>query len=71
MEEFTLRKNAEFIELNKLLKFMNWVESGGEANIRIEDGEVRVNGIVETRKRKKIRQNEQVEYMEQVVKVVG
>jgi ribosome-associated protein len=45
----------EFIELNKLLKILNFVETGGEANIRIEDGEVKVNNLVEVQKRKKCR----------------
>ena len=43
----------EFIELNKLLKILNFVQTGGEANIRIEDGEITVNNEVETQKRKK------------------
>ncbi len=48
-------KGKEYIELNKLLKLLNLVESGGEANICIEDGEVTVNGAVELRKRNKLR----------------
>ncbi|NVO01306.1 MAG: RNA-binding S4 domain-containing protein, partial [Bacteroidetes bacterium] len=36
----------EFIELNKLLKILNFVQTGGEANIRIEDGEITVNNEV-------------------------
>jgi len=45
---------SEPIELNKLLKFEALVASGGEANRVITEGLVRVNGEVETRKRKKI-----------------
>ncbi len=48
-------QGKEYIELNKLLKLLNLVESGGEANICIEDGEVTVNGAVELRKRNKLR----------------
>jgi len=44
----------EPIELYKLLKFENMVESGGEAKFIISEGQVQVNGTVETRKRKKI-----------------
>ena len=54
MNEFNL-EGQEFIELNKLLKLTKMVGSGGEANIRIENGEIMVNGIVETRKRNKLR----------------
>jgi ribosome-associated protein len=44
----------EPIELYKILKFEAMVSSGGEAKIVIAEGMVRVNGEVETRKRKKI-----------------
>ncbi|NVO21453.1 MAG: RNA-binding S4 domain-containing protein [Bacteroidetes bacterium] len=59
----------EYIELNKLLKLMNLVESGGEAKIRIEQGEVKVNGTVEYRKRNKLRTGDKVEFNHQVVKI--
>lgn len=42
------------VELYKVLKFENLASSGGEAKHMIADGLVRVNGQVETRKRKKI-----------------
>lgn len=51
---FELRDH-DFIPLNNLLKVLQLVGTGGEANIRIEDGEVKVNGVVETQKRKKLR----------------
>lgn len=54
MKEFDL-EGHEFIELNKLLKLMRLVASGGEANGRIDNGEVMVNGTVEMRKRNKLR----------------
>ena len=65
-EEFELNKH-EFIELNKLLKFLGWVETGGEAKIQIEDGEVEVNGQVEFRKRCKLRVGDKVQYQGQEV----
>jgi ribosome-associated protein len=54
MKEFNL-EGKEFIELNKLLKLMKIVGSGGEANNLIQNGEIMVNGAVETRKRNKLR----------------
>ena len=66
--EFELNKH-EFIELNKLLKFLGWVETGGEAKIRIEDGEVEVNGQVEFRKRCKLRKGDKVSYQGQIVNI--
>lgn len=44
-----------FIKLDALLKFANLVSSGGEAKIRIAEGEVRVNGDVCTMRGKKLR----------------
>lgn len=54
MIEFELQ-GQEFIELNKLLKLLGLVRTGGEANLFIERREVSVNGQIETRKRNKIR----------------
>jgi len=45
----------EYIQLNQLLKLLGLVDSGGEANQRIVDGEVLVNNEVEHQKRKKLR----------------
>lgn len=61
--------NQEPIELYKVLKIENLVEGGGEAKIRIANGEVMLNGLVETRKRKKVYHNDEVEYLGQVLKI--
>tara|TARA_R110001592_G_scaffold363393_2_gene687355 strand:- start:9865 stop:10077 length:213 start_codon:yes stop_codon:yes gene_type:complete len=45
---------SEPVELYKILKFEGIVGSGGEAKAIIAEGLVRVNGEVETRKRRKI-----------------
>lgn len=60
-EEFELRKH-DFIPLNDLLKTLHLVASGGEANTAITEGEVSVNGAVETQKRKKLRHGDRVEF---------
>jgi ribosome-associated protein len=54
--------SEEPIELYKILKFGNMVDSGGEAKYLISEGQVRVNGKVETRKRKKIFSGDVVEF---------
>lgn len=61
-KEFNLRENETFIELNNLLKILSLVGSGGEAKLRINDGEALLNGEVETRKRKKINAGDIVEF---------
>ena len=50
--QVTLR--GAFVELNKLLKFENFVASGGEAKVAIAAGAVEVNGEVESRIRRKL-----------------
>ena len=52
MEEFKLKD--EFIKLGQLLKATGMVESGVEAKIVIQDGEVKLNGAVETQRGKKV-----------------
>ena len=49
-------------ELYKLLKFEGLASSGGEAKTLIAGGLVKVNGEVETRKRKKIVAGDVVEF---------
>ena len=67
-KEFSL-DGHEFIELNKLLKLLRLVSSGGEANSRIENGEIKVNGTVETRKRNKLRPGDVVSFLENTVSI--
>ena len=57
------------IELYKLLKFENMVETGGEAKFVIAEGLVRVNGAVERRKRKKIVAGDIIEFNQEKVQV--
>ena len=52
--------NTEFIKLDALLKFANLVSSGGEAKIRIAEGEVQVNGETCTMRGKKLRPGDTV-----------
>ena len=60
MEEIFLRD--EFIKLGQAIKAAGLVESGVEAKIVIQDGEVKVNGTVETQRGKKLFGGEVVEY---------
>lgn len=66
--EFEL-SGQEYITLDKLLKVLGLVETGGEAHIRIIDGEVTVNGSTEYQKRKKLRLGDVVTYNGHVVQV--
>ncbi|MCU7801378.1 MAG: RNA-binding S4 domain-containing protein [gamma proteobacterium symbiont of Lucinoma myriamae] len=68
MEIFELNDH-EYIELNNLLKVTGLCESGGVAKMLIADGQVKVDGQVELRKRCKIRQGQIVLFNDQQVQV--
>ncbi len=61
MQTFEL-EGHDFIELNKLLKIMQLVGSGGEAKQYIDEGLVQVNGQVEKQRRKKLRPGDKVQF---------
>ncbi len=65
----TIEINQQPIELFKLLKFEGLVESGAMAKIVIADGYVKLNGAVETQKRKKVMVGDVVEFAEQQFEV--
>ena len=65
-----IKINKEPVELFKILKFEGVVASGGEAKAAIADGQVKVNGAVETQKRKKIVDGDNIEFMEQEYQIV-
>ncbi len=52
----------EPVELYRILKFEGLADSGGQAKHLISEGMVKVNGIVETRKRKKIVAGDRIEF---------
>ena len=54
--------NTEFIKLDQLLKWANLTGSGVEAKLFIQNGEVKVNDVVETRRGKKIYDGDIVEF---------
>jgi ribosome-associated protein len=70
MQTFTL-ENQEYIELNKLLKLLRLTESGGEANEAIVKARVKVNGVIEIQKRKKLRTGDKVQFAGKTVIIAG
>ena len=61
----------EYIELYKLIKAADLVDSGAEAKKLIEEGFVKRNGEDETRKRAKIKPDEVITIGEVNIKVVS
>jgi ribosome-associated protein len=64
-----LEISEEPIELYKILKLDNMVNSGGEAKYVISEGQVIINGKVETRKRKKIFSGDVVEFGKEEIRI--
>lgn len=62
---------GEFIQLDQLLKVAGLVDSGGAAHAAIAAGQVRVDGITDTRKRAKLRPGQQVEFAGQTVTLIA
>lgn len=54
-EKIKLNQNEEFIRLDNVLKLGGCVETGGQAKIVIQNGEVRVNGEICKMRGKKLR----------------
>ncbi len=69
MQELKLRD--EFIKLGQALKAANLVSSGVEAKIVVQDGQVLVNGEVETQRGKKLHDGDVVTYQGESVKIVA
>ena len=67
MAEITIRD--DFIKLGQALKLAGFVDSGVEAKIVINNGEVKVNGETDTRRGKKLVSGDVVEYKGQTFKV--
>ncbi|MDD2383957.1 MAG: RNA-binding S4 domain-containing protein [Sulfurospirillaceae bacterium] len=59
----------DYIELFKLIKVMGLVESGAQAKMLIDDGQVTRNGEVELRKRCKVVAGETIEVAGDIIEV--
>jgi len=67
MEKIEL--TGEIIRLGQLLKLAGLVDTGGEAKTRIQTGEVRVNGQVETRRGRQLQEGDRVEVGGRLVEI--
>jgi ribosome-associated protein len=60
---------GDFIPLIQLLKATNLVQTGGEAQIVVTEGEVKYNGEVDYRKRLKVKRGDVVEFRNKKIMV--
>lgn len=68
---FTFAVRGDHIQLDQLLKATGLCESGGAAHAAIAEGRVRVDGIVDTRKRAKLRPGQAVQFAGETVALVA
>ena len=61
---------GEYIPMIQLLKATNLVQTGGEAQIVVAEGEVKYNGQVDYRKRLKVKPGDTVEFGGETIKVI-
>jgi len=66
-----LEVSSEYIELAQALKLSNLFQSGGQAKYAIQQGEVRLNGEVETRRGRKLRPGDRVTYAQQEIEITA
>tara|TARA_Y100001949_G_C15812186_1_gene253964 strand:- start:169 stop:384 length:216 start_codon:yes stop_codon:yes gene_type:complete len=71
METFKLKEDEEYIQLNDLMKVLNWVNSGGEAKQVILGEQVTVNGSIEMRVRRKLHAGDKVQWEGQSAEVTS
>ena len=71
MSIVTFELRGDFIPLNALIKATGLAGSGGAAKGLVTEGEVRVNGEVETRRRRKLRAGDRVVLGDIEIHVVG
>jgi len=69
-EEFKLRSTDEFIKLGQFLKAVGFSDSGAEAKDEIINGNVKVNGEVELRRGKKLKDGDTVSFAGKTVKII-
>jgi len=68
MIEFKL--TGDYIPMIQLLKAVNLVQTGGEAQIVVTEGEVKYNGQVDFRKRLKVKQGDKVEFRGKTITII-
>lgn len=61
--------NTEFIKLDNLLKLSGAAETGGQAKVMVQNGEVMLNGEICQMRNKKIRNGDVAETSDMIIEV--
>jgi len=64
-----MTKAEATIQLDQFMKLAGMVSTGGQAKLVIQGGEVLLNGVVETRRKKKLKTGDKVTFDGQTVVV--
>jgi len=67
----TIKLREEFIRLGQALKASGLCDTGSEAKIAVQSGQVKVNGETETRRGRKLTGSEVIEFEGQQVLIEG
>lgn len=70
MNKITFELKGEYIELIQLLKVTRIAQSGADAKVFVEEGLVKLNGVIESRKRAKVRIGDKVQVENTTITVV-
>lgn len=57
-----IKIETEYIKLDQFLKYQGLVSTGGEAKLFIKDGKVKVNGVVEYSRGRKLKPQDIIEF---------
>jgi ribosome-associated protein len=63
--------HGDYIQLDQLLKATGLCDSGGAAHAAVAEGRVKVDGVVDTRKRAKLRPGQTVSFAGEVIKLTA
>jgi ribosome-associated protein len=65
-----IKINTEIIKLDSFLKWSGIVSLGSEAKITVQNGYVKVNGEIETRRGRKLVKNDIIEFNDESYKII-
>lgn len=64
-----MAESPQTIQLDQFLKWKGLVSTGGQAKMVIQSGEVLLNGLVETRRKKKLKAGDKITFKGQTLRV--
>lgn len=65
-----IKINTDIIKLDSFLKWCGAVSQGSEAKIYIQNGDIIVNGEIETRRGKKLKSGDVIEFNGESYKII-